>query len=190
MTAKGYCLASDVAAFLGKTFTAGQTTLCNDLIESAEADFDAQTGRGWLMGAQSNEVHYVNSANIFLKYAPVTSVTTVLGRPGLGETEETLTVDDDFEILDLLNGHLYLYVTGYDRLRVSYTPVATVPADIKRACVEIVANWMQPSLAGSFGLDSIQLPDYSVRFARSHVQEVVPPFAMQVIARYRYPVHG
>lgn len=191
MAAKGYCTYSDVSGFLGKTFSAGQQTQCNALIERAEIFIDGETGRGWLVGAQTNEAFFWPPNHIFLRYTPITSIEAVTGRDGLGESETTLVADTDYEVRSLENGQIYLVTpSAYDRIMVDYTPVASVPADIKQATIEIVANWMQPSLAGSFGLDSIQLPDYSVRFARSHVQEVVPPFAMQVIARYRYPVHG
>lgn len=191
MAAKGYCTYADVEAFLGKTFSAGQQTLCTGQIERAEVMIDQWTNRGWLVGAQTNEAFYWPPNHIFLRYAPVTSVGTITGRAQLGETEVTLVADTDYEVRSLEDGRVYLVTpSSYDRILVDYTPVASVPGDIKQACIEIVANWMQPALSGSFGLDSISLPDYSIKFARSHVQEVVPPLAMTTLDRYRYPVHA
>ena len=192
MAAKGYCDVEDVEALLQRTFTTAQSAQCAKLIERMETFVDEETGRAWLTGAQTDEAHVVNSQNVFLKYAPVASVGTVKGRSGLGETETTLTVDEDYEVMDLSNGHIRLVSPGnYDRVRVTYTPVDTVPADLVQACVEIVANWLQPTLRpDSFGLDSYSLPDLTVRFSRSHVQQIAPPLAMKVLDRYRYPVHA
>lgn len=192
MAAKGYCDADDVANFLAETFTAAQITQCEDLIEQAEIYIDEETGRGWLMGAQTDEEHYHPRYEVFLRYAPVTSVEAVTGRAGLGESESTLTLDEDYELRDLDNGLIYLVTPGsYDRVQVDYTPVATVPADLKRAIIEMVVAWMQPNLQpGSFGLDSYSLPDLTVKFARSHVQTATPPVAQRIIERYRYRTHA
>jgi hypothetical protein len=190
MSAKGYCTVDDIAAFLGRTFTAAQLAQCDALIESAEIFIDEETNRGWLVGAQTDEAHYISSQNVWLRYAPVATVATVTGRSGLGETEETLTVDDDYEVQDLNGGLIVLTSPGnYDRVLISYTPVDTLPADLKQACIEIVSAWLQPSLApGMYGLDSYSLPDLSVKFSRSHVQQPAPPMAQRVLDRYRYPV--
>ncbi len=191
MAAKGYCTAQNVADFLARTFTAAQTTHCNNLIERAEVYIDEETGRGWLVGAQTDERHYVDDRNVFLRYAPVASVTTVTGRTGLGEAEEELTADSDYEVRDLESGLIGLFTTAYERLLVDYTPVNEVPLDIKQACIELVATWIGPHLQpGSYGLDSYSLPDLTVKFARSHVQEVAPPTVQRILDRYRYVVHA
>jgi len=192
MAAKGYCAAGDVAAMLALDFTAAQYAQCDLLIERAEAYIDAETGRGWLVGAQSNEAHTVDSQNIYLKYAPVAIVTSIAARAGLGETETALTVDEDYEVVDLAIGHIRLVYPGdYDRVRVTYTPVATVPADLTQATIDMVAAWMIPTLTpGGFGVDSYSLPDLTVKFSRSHVQSPAPPLAAAIIERYRYKVHA
>ena len=191
MAAKGYCTANDVQEFLGVTFTAAQTTHAENLIERAEIYIDEETGRGWLVGAQTDEAHYVDSQNVFVRYAPVASVEAVTGRSGLGETEETLTVDEDYEVQDLDNGLIVLTAPGsYDRVLVDYTPVNAVPKDIKQACIDIVAQWMQPSLQSNYGIDSYALPDLTVKFSRAYTQTAVPPTARAIIERYRYAVHA
>lgn len=192
MTAKGYCESNDVSGYLGRTFTPAQEAQCDALIEAVETYVDDETGRGWLVDAQTDEAHVVDSQNVFLRYAPVNSVTSVKGRAGLGETDETLTVDVDYELVELRHGQIRLVYPGnYDRVLVSYTPIETVPADLKQACIETVATWLQPALSnGLVGIDSYSLPDLTVKFSRSHVQQPVPPLAQRVIDRYRYPVHG
>lgn len=192
MAIKGYCTYADVADLLGLDLTSAQTSQTDALIERAESFLDRETGRAWLTGAQTDEEHYHPGRYIHLKYAPISSVSAVTGRSGIGETEETLTVNDDYEVRDTDSGLLYLvYPETYDRIRVDYTPVATVPAGIKLACAEIVANWLQSHLnPGTFGLDSYSLPDLTVKFSRSHVQSAVPPNAQRIIDLYRYRSHG
>lgn len=192
MAAKGYCTTIDVSDYLGLELSTAQVSQAEALIEAAEAFIDTETGRAWLTGAQTDEEHYYPTRYVYLKYAPVASVTAITGRCGIDDTDEALTAADDYEVRDLNKGLIYLvYPKSYDRIRVDYTPVATVPADIKLACTEIVANWLQPHLQpGTFGLDSYSLPDLTVRFARSHVQSVTPPAAAAILERYRYRTHA
>jgi hypothetical protein len=191
MAAKGYCTADDVAELLGLTFTAGQEAHCDNLIERAETDIDEGTGRGWLVGEQADEAHYPIGRLIFLRYAPVASVESITGRSGPGGEEIALVADEDYELRDAEAGLIKLLSSGYERLLISYTPVDTLPGDLKQAVIELVASRMQPSLQpGTYGLDSYSLPDLQVRFARSHVQEAMPPQVAQTIDRYRYRVHA
>jgi hypothetical protein len=192
MAAKGYCSPADVMSFLGRTFTAEETAQCEALIERAEIDIDEETHRGWLVGAQTDERFYRPPYHIYLKYAPIDSVEAITGRSALGESEAALTVNVDYEVRDLAAGHIFLVTPGsYDRVLVDYTPTASVPADLVQATIEIVAARMQSHLQpGMYGLDSYSLPDLTVRFARSHVQEAMPPSARRIIESYQYPVHG
>lgn len=192
MAAKGYCTAALVAAFLGKTFTTDQTTQANSLIERAEAYIDNQTGRAWLVGAQSDEAHFLGQSPwVFLRYIPVQSISAVTGRAAPGGDEIALTLNQHYEVRDLETGLIRLMGCGYERILVDYTPVNSVPADLVQAAIELVANWLQPSLQpGTYGLESYSLPDLTVRFSRAHVQEVVPPTVQQVIDSYRYRVHA
>lgn len=188
MSAKGYISSTDVSDFLSRTFSTAETTQCDVLIEQAETHIDNETRRAWLTGALEDDTYYVKSGRVFLKYVPVASVATVKGRSGLGSSDVTLVADSDYEVMDLGNGEIRLVSpANYDRLLISYTPVDTVPADIKRAAIEIVAAWLSPTLnPGSHGLDSLSLPDITVKYARSHVQDVVPPIARRILENYRF----
>lgn len=192
MTAKGYCAVHEVEAFLARTLTASQLSHADNLIERAEKRIDTYCNRAWLADAQSNEAHFYPAYELWLKYAPVTSVTSVAGRSGIGETETVLTADEDYEVRDLTSGLVWLVSPGsYDRVRVTYTPTTTVPADITQATIELVSAWMQPHLSpGSYGLDSYSLPDLTVRFARSHVQEAMPPAVKAILDSYRWVEAG
>lgn len=192
MAAKGYCTVVDVESFLAQSFTSAQLVQCSSLIERVEAEIDEYTGRAWLTGAVTDEAYFYPSAHLFLRYAPVTSIQAVGGITGMGESETALVAGTDYEVRSLQHGHLYFVTPGaYYKILVDYTPVASMPADLTQATVEMVAARMQSSLQpGSFGLDSVQLPDYTVRYARSHVQEAMPPTAKEIIDRYRYVVHA
>lgn len=195
MAPKGYCIPGDVADFMGIAFTAAQEVLAEKLIEQAEAMVDIETARAWLTGALTDEAYYRQNfrlGNLYLRYAPVASVTTVKGRSGLGVAETTLTVDVDYEVRDLSDGLIWLvYPSSYDRIRVTYTPVATVPGPIARATAELVGAWMQPSLRPeTYGLASYSLPDLSVQFAREMADRSIPPTVQSILDLYRYPVHA
>lgn len=194
MAAKGYTTAAAVADFLGATFTAGQQTYAATLIEQAELYIDRETRRAWLTGARTNEVYYRDAfwlGNLYLRYAPVTSVASVAGRASLGDTEETLTADTDYEVRDLDSGLIALVYPGnYDRLRVTYTPVTTVPGPIAHAAAELVAAWMQPYLRpDTYGIDSVTLPDLSVRYAKPQ-EAAIPPSVQSALDLYRFRGHG
>lgn len=191
MTAKGYCTIGEVTAITGD-LTAAQMARAQDLIAAAETYLDGEMGRAWLVGTQTQEAHFYPATFLQLDYWPIGSVTAVYGRTSLGETEETLTADDDYEVQNLAAGIIRLTSPGsWDRVRVTYVPVDTVPEDVRLAAAELVASWLQPSLQpGSFGVDSYSLPDLTVKFSRSHYQAAAPPLAQRVIDRYRVPVHA
>lgn len=191
MAAKGYATVEEVAAFLGVTFTAAQEAQAERMLETAEAEVDGYTNRGWLVGAQTDEAHPYSEyrlGNLYLRYAPVTSIATVKGRPALGDAEETLVADTDYEVMSLETGWVrILYPASWDRIRVTYTPTATAPLDIQQATAELAGNMMQSNLRPmSYGLDSLQLPDLSVNFSRAHVQTALPPTVEAKLDRWRY----
>lgn len=191
MAAKGYCTAADVEELVGQSLTPQQLGMAARLIERAEVYLDGEMGRGWLEGAQTQEAHFNPAELLLLDYFPIDSVTAVYGRSDLGEDETTLTVDEDYEVQDLQAGIVRLiYPRDHDRVRVTYEPSDSVPADVKQAAAELVAGWIQPALRpGTWGLDSYSLPDLTVRFSRSHYQQD-PPTVQRVISRYRVGVHG
>lgn len=188
MAAKGYTTAALVADWLGVTLTAAQQTHAATLIEQAESAIDDYCHRGWLMGTQTNEIHRpYGRAAVYLKYAPISSVTTVLGRSGLGEAEETLTVDDDYEVMDVESGYIRLvYPASYDRVRITYEPRSTIPKAIERAATELVAMWIQSHLRpDTYGLEMLQLPDMTVRWSRQYLGGM-PPAVMALLEPYVY----
>jgi hypothetical protein len=189
MSAKGYITTAHVEAFLQKTLTAAQNAQCEVLLEPAETHVDNYCKRAWLTGVQTAEPHYRPGHHLYLDYPPVETVTSITGRSGMGAAEETLTVNEDYEVRDLTAGLVYLvYPSSYDRIRVTYTPVATVPADIQQACIELVAHWLRPALMpDSHGVQSFQLPDLSVTY-RTYAAEAIPLTVQTLLAPYRFLV--
>lgn len=196
MAAKGYCTHADVATFLGLTLTAGQQTYATSLLETVEQLVDAETGRGWLMGAQTNETYYWTEwpdSLIYLRYTPInTGVALVItGRTALGEDEETLVADTDYEVMDFAGGVIRLInPSEWNRIQVDYTPVATVPTPVRDATAEWVAALMQPMLRpDTYGVESFSLPDLSIKFAKGGAAagEIPPGVAAKLAAIDHYP---
>jgi hypothetical protein len=176
-------------SFLGQSLTPGQQIEATRLLIAVSAEIEGETNRAWLMGAVS-EPFYHPSEKIWLRYAPVDSITELRGRPGPALAEVVLSENDDYVIKSVAEGYIKLiHPKRWERVVVDYVQVDGVPADIEQAAVEMVAARLMPALnPGTYGVDSIQLPDYTVRYARSHVQQALPPVARQILERWRWPV--
>lgn len=190
MAMKGYCRVGDVAQFLGVTLTEAQEARVESLIEAAEADMDREMNRAFLTGTISNELHD-SRRRIYLANPPVASLTSVEGRVvnDPAEAWETLVVADDYELVNATTGEVLVAAFySYAILRVTYVPVDTVPADIREACVELVAARVQPTLNPAlYGVDSVTLPDYSVRYNRAMMGGAAfPPTVADMLDRYRF----
>jgi len=188
MSAKGYCTTAEIESFLGVTFTAGQVTQCAAQIEATEVAFDRESNRAWLTGAIVDEAHWWPARKLFVNYSPMATLTSVKGRLRGLTTDDVLVAGDDYEVIFLATGEIYIfYPQLYNRIKVSYTPVATVPADIRQAIIEWVAAQMQPSLnPDSFGVEKITMPDYSIQYSKAVLQGVMPPAVAAVARGYRF----
>lgn len=187
MAKKGYCQPSDVSGFLGLSFTPAQENQADKLIESTETLIDAWTSRGWLVGEQESEAHYLGeywrTRIIYLRYAPVEVVTEVRTADDV-----VLVEGENYEIKSLEEGTIGLKATIHQVLYVQYTPVNAVPSPIRDACAEWVAARMQPALRpDSYGLDSYSLPDLTVKFSRQ-MMNGMPDTVQQALDLFRYPV--
>lgn len=187
MGAKGYCNAGDVADFLGVTLTSAQEARAMGLLETVEALVDGATGRSWLTGPVEDETLRPADwpdGRLYLRCTPVTTIDEVRGRAGFGEAETVLVADTDYEVLDLAGGVIRLVdPCAYDRIRVDYTPVATVPAPVRDGAAEWVAALLQPTLRpDTFGVESFSLPDLSVKFAKGATDPGGPTGALAKLA--------
>ena len=183
-----YTTALLVDAHLGGSLTSDLLERAHALIPAAEAYVNDWCGRSFGLGVQTNEAHYRPFGHdLYLLAAPVTSVASVAGRSGFGATEETLTVDTDYEVRDLTTGRLWLWAPGsFDRIRVTYTPNATIPASIALATTELVALALQAAQQpDAYGLRRYRLPDLEVEYAREVVAQVATPAVLDRLAAWR-----
>ena len=108
---------------------------------------------------------------------------------GLFRFKTQLCQGSDYEVRDLESGRIWIrYLPDYDRIRVTYLPVNEVPADVVQATIELVAAWLQPSLSnlgGLAGVQSFQLPDLSVTYARGTVGQAMPANVVDLLEPYR-----
>jgi hypothetical protein len=189
-TLKGYSNPDRVARHLGVTFTPAQLQEAEAAVAAAEAWIDRRTGRAWLTGAIASETHWTNGAqHIYLRAAPVASVTSVTARSSMYDTPDTeLVVAEDYELRSLENGWVYLVGgTSYDRVTVEYTPAAPVPEDIALAATMLAAHWLQPQLSGMLpGIRSYSVGgELQVEFADAVATLGVPAEATALVDQYR-----
>lgn len=188
MPARGYTTIARLESYLGLDLTTAQETEAGRLIEAAEQLIDVETGKAWLVAtAVTNEAHYrdhLGGPLLFLRSAPVASVTSVTGRGSWNDTTETtLVAGTDYELRDSALGTLYVPAwSAYQRLRVTYTPTnVAAPELLVLATNELVAWWLQPLLNSTdgvslTGIKSFSLGgDLSVTYADTVAQRGIPP---------------
>lgn len=188
---KGYTTGRRVAAYRGAVLTDAELGRIEPLIMAAEATIDGETGRSWLGGAIEDEAHPLYGPAIWLDNKPVASIQSVAVRT-LGLTSTTVLVaDSTYYVRDLNAGALWVpcWDTA-DELLVSYTPTASVPADLGLAATMLVAYWLRPAFDGiSTDVKSYQIPgDISVTFRDDAVKGGLPDDVRAILARYRSPV--
>jgi hypothetical protein len=204
MTARYYCTPDKVAQVLGKTLTAEQVNLLDQIIiESAEHWVEERRGQVWQVAAITDEAYYgLPGPNLYLQTTPIVSVQSVKARMGISATETTLVAGTEYEVRDLTRGWLYIPAQGggaagdivraggagdggglpYDRIRVSYTPATTVPAHIGLATALLAAHYLQAQLSGvPPGVESYSVGDLTVKFAADAVKLGVPGEVLRLV---------
>ena len=181
MPTKGYTSIQAIESVLGQALTPTASEAMTRFLPGLERFIDSKCGRAWMMGVQTDEKHWSPWYNIYLKYPPITSVATVKGRSGIGEADETLTVDDDWELRDPESGHIYISSPGaYDLVKVTYTPDATLPDDVGMLATELGAMRARLILEGT-GLDvqsysaggEVQVAHFGGNMLPRHLQDVI-----------------
>lgn len=206
-TPKGYTTLDLVANEIGDvldndSFVDYGTTL----IAQAEDYIDRYTGRAWaVVSPVVDELHTVTGPYLYLKHAPVTTITSLRVRVGaVGATETTLTAGTEYELIDPVHGIMLInagYPFGFDVvvntteyagyiLRVSYTTTTPVPGDIERAATLLVANWFgsRGSVAMAAGIKSYSVgTDLAVTFRDDTAAgtRAVPSVITEILNRHR-----
>jgi hypothetical protein len=189
VAAKGYAAASDVALALGvASLSTLQTNQVTAWLEGVESWVEAYTGRAWLTGALTDEFYEPAGPDLYLRQRPITTVEAVKGRFRLTSTVTTLTAGSEYEVRDATRGRLWLPLwDSYDWFAISYTPAATVPAGVKLATAQLLADAIQgPAQGGSnvkafsvFGQVSMTFRDTEVS---PQVAAWLAPFRALVLA--------
>jgi hypothetical protein len=169
-----------VLAALGEAAATAPVAQLSALLPAADAAIQRYCGRQWLTGAIVGEAYEPEGDHLYLQQRPVASVEAVQGRRAYDATVTTLVLGTDYEVRDLARGLLVLNGSGarewppqgaalpalprsrwslpYSYLTVSYTPAATVPADVALAATQLVAHWLTPTLHPEYqGLKSLSL---------------------------------
>lgn len=168
-----YTTVAEVAAAMGVQFTGAQEDQCTIAITQATAIIDSYCQTGWDKGAQQ-DVHTLSCTRVvWLKYIPVASIDGVWGNHTLVSPEEELVPEQ--YVIEMDTGRVILLGHQF-RVRISYTQQSGVPHDVRAAATELVAARMATVLApGTTGIESLTLPDYSVKFGRDRAQGVAIP---------------
>lgn len=180
-----YTDALAVQRLTGLSLTAGQIQLVTDVLAGAATDYvKARTGRDFEVTAVASEAHYAPGPLLYLRQAPVASVSSVVARTTLTGAATTLVAGTDYELRDLTAGLLYLpalaggvYRPGYyDRVLVSYTPTAAIPDRARLAATMLAAHWLQQATRGvTHGLRSYNVAgELSVTYQEASAQWGVP----------------
>lgn len=210
--------AAAVFTHLGVTPTAAQTTEATALLGAADAAIQNYCGRNWLTGAITDELHQPDGPRLYLRQRPVASIQSVKGRKAFNATATTLVANTDYEVRDLTTGLLLLgsgalewppqgnpapalsrqpWSFPYAFVTISYTPTATVPADVALAATMLVASWIGVTLsAGALAPGATiigkKVADTEMRYSTgsgtatdgdlpSSVQALLRPYASQLV---------
>ena len=174
MSAKGYCTAGDVAAYLGITLTATQQTEAGLLIAAAEKWIDQAKGVAWLeTGPIVEDVYVRNSPLVRVKKPPVLSISEVKVRLWWNSVSQVLSAGVDYELRDPVQGLLYIPFRwrpyklpdqaglGPDKLTITYMPTADpVPDQVRLAASVLASFWLQTSI--HHGVDPNLIRRYQV----------------------------
>lgn len=156
MTATPYATADDVAAELHVTFTSEQEARAEWLIVAMQAFVDDYCG--CTFGATdtiTGERHRLYGDTVYLRVVPIASVQAVRLRSRyVGAQSQTITANDQYELIDLVMGELRL---GWgwdsrDELLVDYTPNQSVPEDLTDVVAQTVAARMSGEVSGGTDL--------------------------------------
>jgi hypothetical protein len=147
--ASRYATVQDVADHLGAALTGLQSAEADRLLAAAESWIDGRTGRTWGATDPTTEAYTVLSQGLYLRRAPVASVSAVSVRSATAGAGWDALPAASFELLDPAQGLLAL-PWGYAGwlARVTYTPAQTVDPRVRAAAAQLAAHWLRPTVDG------------------------------------------
>lgn len=185
-----YCQLSDVTTFLGESLSAEAEDAADALREAASKFVDRYTGRSWVAGTVTGEVQRASrgadgQGMIRLDRPPVGSVSSVSARsPYLGAASATLLAGSGYELIDAVEGLLYVGVAAGDLVTVTYTTAPVVPDDIKAATTMLVAHWAR-SATDATGMIFSKIKAGSAELTYREQAETLPADVKAILDGYR-----
>lgn len=182
-----YTDATKIAAYLGKTLTAGQIVQAGLAAQAASDWIDEYKGRSWQIASPvTDELHSMVGNHVYLANRPVAAVSAVKTRGNYEGASVTTLSSGQYELLDAANGVLLIegWSSGDYLALVTYTHTATasVPSTIAFAATMIAAAWLSPTLApGTLGLSSLAVGQNDVNIKFSENRSDVPVEALSLL---------
>lgn len=192
-----YIVDTDLEAFLGRALTAAEDAQFATAEAAVRGMIDRYTGRSWDGGTIDDELHTVLGPTLTLARRPVTAITTVRARAArIGATWATLTANTHYELIDALNGILYVSSVHETVLEVTYTVGTTLPGPVKLAAEIMAASMLAGGIASGSanaalaGVKRWSVDGESIEYAttNSSAAGAIPADARALLDAYRKPV--
>lgn len=152
---------ADLKAYLGGSFTAGETTVLTELESRAVALVERATGRYW--GASASKTYTLEGSGSESMWIPdeITAVTSVSVRNEIGEDWTALTTDEYEQVgREFLRSAGVLWPEGRGLVKIVATrgyATGAEPGPIRQLVLDLV-NW-QYRAGRKLALDDVGSPD-------------------------------
>ncbi len=178
---------ADLAARLNTTFTAGQTTQAQALLDDATAWLQQEIGQLITAGTATYTTR-VRHSPVHLPQQPVTAVTTVL-LDGVATTDFDF-VDQELHLAGTWGTGDIVDLWGYVDVTVTFSyGYATIPADLKAWCCVLASQAMQAAEGGTLGVPQVrseQIDDYAIAYVTDGSTAMSLPAEVLERLRARY----
>ena len=173
-----YLTNENVADFLNITLEAAGAALVDDIIASLSAYVDGATGRTWSTGASTDIVEKFDGggSQFVVSKAPINTVSSV-------KVDGVTLTADEYYVYGYMVRTDRFTSPGFLNVEITYrTTATTIPADLKHALLQWVAQVFKASTDGGKIATRFSSGPVSMDFA---VKEGVPELMQVMIARHR-----
>lgn len=190
----GYVTYQQLQTYTGLVFSQAQQAAATGLIDAASTWIDRYTGRTWQAASPVTDepcalMLQAVGLRCYVKYRPVTSVTSVKLRSLLPDASVTTLSASSWELWDAAQGLILLDGTSTANLvaLVTYAHTATTaPADVQLACSQIAGAWLTASLQPeALGVASLAVGQNDLSVTYRTDGHDVPPEARRILDQYR-----
>ena len=176
---------SALIVFLGiATGDTDYDEMCEQSIDGASWYLNSETGRK--LKARNLTEYYDGdgTAKLMLEQRPINAMSSIYSDPVRAFGSTTLVDSDDYELYGD-EGYVVFTSTsidvGHRVLKATYNAgYATIPYDLKQACIELAALWYE-----NYKSHRTQLKSVSSDAGTQSYEHSIPPFVKAVIKKYR-----